>query len=107
MMILGISGSPRKENKSGVHRLVQTVLETTGIEYEFVSLRKKNIAGCIACLGCVKEAIQAGIREIVYQQDDRYEAGLEEAYRNLVQEAGLRLRHFTDDEASPLGKQVS
>ena len=47
------------------------------------------------CLGCVKEAIQAGIKEIVYRQDDRYEAELEEAYRNLVQEAGLRLRHFT------------
>jgi len=57
MRILGISGSPRKENKSGVHRLVQTVLEATGIEYEFVSLRKKNIAGCIACLGCVKDNV--------------------------------------------------
>ena len=48
------------------------------------------------CFGCVKEAIQAGIKEIVYQQDDRYEAELEEIYRNLIQEAGLRLRKFTE-----------
>ena len=57
MMVLGISGSPRKENKSGVHALVETVLEATGVDYEFVSLRKMNIAGCIACLGCVKDNI--------------------------------------------------
>ena len=55
MMILGISGSPRKEKKSGVHKLVMTVLETSGLEYEFVSLRKKSISGCIACLGCVQD----------------------------------------------------
>ena len=56
-MVLGISGSPRKENKSGVHTLVETVLEATGVDYEFVSLRKMNIAGCIACLGCVRDNI--------------------------------------------------
>lgn len=57
MLILGISGSPRKENKSGVNKLVNTVLEATGLDYEMVSLRKKNIAGCIACLGCVKDNV--------------------------------------------------
>ncbi|UCE82088.1 MAG: flavodoxin family protein [Deltaproteobacteria bacterium] len=57
MLILGISGSPRKENKSGVNKLVNTVLESTGLDYEMVSLRKKNIAGCIACLGCVKDNV--------------------------------------------------
>ena len=57
MKVLGISGSPRKEKISGVHKLVETVLEATGIEYEFVSLRKKNISGCIACLGCVQDNI--------------------------------------------------
>lgn len=57
MLILGISGSPRKENKSGVNKLVNTVLEATGLDYEMVSLRKKNIAGCIACLGCVKNNV--------------------------------------------------
>jgi len=57
MKILGISGSPRKEDKSGVHTLVKTVLENTGVEYDFISLRKKNISGCIACLGCVKDNV--------------------------------------------------
>ncbi len=56
-MILGISGSPRKDDLSGVHCLVKTVLESTGCEYELVSLRGKKIAGCIACLGCVKDNI--------------------------------------------------
>ena len=57
MKILGISGSPRKERQSGVYKLVQTVLENTGVEYEIVSLRGKAISGCIACLGCVKDNV--------------------------------------------------
>jgi multimeric flavodoxin WrbA len=57
MKILGISGSPRKEKKSGVYKLVVTVLEATGFEFELISLRGKTIAGCISCLGCVKDNI--------------------------------------------------
>ena len=57
MKILGISGSPRKESQSGVFKLVQTVLENTGLDFELVSLRKKTISGCIACLGCVKDNV--------------------------------------------------
>lgn len=57
MKILGISGSPRKESQSGVTKLVQTVLENTGVDYELVSLRGRTIAGCIACLGCVKDNV--------------------------------------------------
>lgn len=57
MKILGISGSPRKSSQSGVYKLVQTVLENTGVDYEIVSLRKKTITGCIACLGCVKDNV--------------------------------------------------
>ncbi len=52
MKILGISGSPRQESTS---RIVQEILNATGEETEFISLKGKNIAGCIACLGCVKE----------------------------------------------------
>lgn len=55
MKILGISGSPRKDDTSGIHKLVTTVLENTGIEYELISLRGKKIGGCIACLGCAKD----------------------------------------------------
>ena len=57
MKILGIVGSTRKENVSGVHKLVQTVLANTECEYELVSLRGKKISGCIACLGCAKDNI--------------------------------------------------
>ena len=57
MKILGISGSPRKVDVSGVHCLVQTVLENTGCEYDFITLRKKKISGCIACLGCVSDNV--------------------------------------------------
>lgn len=54
MKILGISGSPRMESTS---RLVQEVLDATGEDTEFISLKGKKIAGCIACLGCVKENV--------------------------------------------------
>lgn len=56
-MILGISGSPRKENISGVYKLVKSVLEATGCEYELISLRKKKISGCISCLGCIEDNV--------------------------------------------------
>jgi len=57
MKILGISGSPRKDDVSGVNKLVQTVLENTGCNYELITLRTKKISGCIACLGCVKDNV--------------------------------------------------
>ncbi len=57
MKILGIVGSTRKSETSGVHALVQAVLDHTGFEYDLVALRGKTISGCIACLGCVKDNI--------------------------------------------------
>jgi multimeric flavodoxin WrbA len=36
---------------------VHTVLENTGCDYELVSLKGKQISGCIACLGCVADNI--------------------------------------------------
>ena len=57
MKILGISGSQRDSESSGTRTLVETVLENTGCEYELVSLRGKNIAGCTACLGCVDDNV--------------------------------------------------
>jgi multimeric flavodoxin WrbA len=57
MKILGISGSPRKEDVSGTYKLVNTVLESTGLDYELISLRKMQVSGCIACLGCVKDNV--------------------------------------------------
>jgi multimeric flavodoxin WrbA len=57
MKILGISGSPRENERSGVYRLTRLVLESTGIDFELVTLRGKAISGCIACLGCVKDNV--------------------------------------------------
>jgi len=57
MKILGISGSPRKENLSGTHKLVETVAQSSGCDYEIISLKTKTISGCIACLGCVKDNV--------------------------------------------------
>jgi len=57
MKILGIAGSTRKEGRSGVYKLVQTVLEHTGCDYDLVHLKGKQISGCIACLGCIKDNI--------------------------------------------------
>ena len=57
MKILGITGSPRKTSQSGVNKLVTTVLENSGLDFELISLRGKQISGCIACLGCVKDNI--------------------------------------------------
>ncbi len=57
MKIVGISGSSRKDEKSGVMTLVKTVLENTDCDYELISLKGKSIAGCIACMGCVKDNV--------------------------------------------------
>ena len=57
MKILGISGSPRAPEVSGVYKLVKIVLEAAEMDYEIISLKGKNISGCIACLGCVKDNI--------------------------------------------------
>jgi multimeric flavodoxin WrbA len=57
LKILGISGSSRNEETSGVYKIVKTVLENTGEDYELVSMRGKKISGCIACLGCAKDNV--------------------------------------------------
>jgi len=44
------------------------------------------------CFGCAKESIQAGLRELVYDEPYEYDAGLEEAYRRLIGESGVGLR---------------
>jgi len=74
-MILGISGSPRDEETSGTYALVKAVLESTGCEYELISLKGKKIAGCVACLGCKSDNIckviddLAPIREKIINAD--------------------------------------
>ena len=47
------------------------------------------------CFGCAKEAIQAGIREIVFAEPYQYDEELEEVYRRLHAESGISLRHHS------------
>jgi multimeric flavodoxin WrbA len=88
MKILGIVGSTRNSETSGVHALVQTVLENTHCEYELISLRGKQISGCIACLGCVKDNICkvqddfSGLRDKVVEAD-AYVIGAPNYYSGL------------------------
>ncbi len=53
--IIGISGSPIKN--SNTDRLIQAVLDASGLSSEFVKLSKINVRPCIACLGCKKDNI--------------------------------------------------
>lgn len=53
--ILGISGSPIKN--SNTDRLIQAVLDSSGLPGEFVKLSNINVRPCIACLGCKKDNI--------------------------------------------------
>jgi dCMP deaminase len=46
------------------------------------------------CFSCLKEAVQAGIEEIVYEEEGAYGGPLEDAYQMLVHDSGLRLRRF-------------
>jgi multimeric flavodoxin WrbA len=55
MKVLGISGSPRKDQTTD--QLVKEVLAVIGLETELISLAGKRIGPCIACLGCVKDNI--------------------------------------------------
>jgi multimeric flavodoxin WrbA len=88
MKILGIAGSTRKDDVSGVHKLLKTVLENTGCDYDLISLRKKQISGCIACLGCVKDNVckvkddLAGLRDLIVDAD-AYVIGAPNYYSTL------------------------
>lgn len=44
------------------------------------------------CFGCLKEAIQAGISEIVYDQPFGYSVEMEEAYQILLAESSITMR---------------
>jgi len=88
MKILGIVGSTRNEEQSGVHTLVSTVLKATGLNYELVSLKGKKIHGCIACLGCVKDNVCVVQDDMICLRDklvdaDAYVIGAPNYYTGL------------------------
>jgi NAD(P)H-dependent FMN reductase len=55
IQVLGISGSPVKN--SNTDRIVQAILESSGLEYKFVKLSTKKIGPCRACKKCVPDNI--------------------------------------------------
>jgi multimeric flavodoxin WrbA len=52
MKVLGVSGSPIRN--SNADRALKKVLDSTGMETEFVKLMDYTVAPCKACLGCLK-----------------------------------------------------
>lgn len=44
------------------------------------------------CFGCAKEAVQAGIRELVFAEPYAYPPDLEQVYLRLIAQSGLVLR---------------
>ena len=53
------------------------------------------------CFGCAKEAIQAGIRRVVYAEPFAYDPELEEVYRRLIEESGIVLAEQRGDADVP------
>jgi multimeric flavodoxin WrbA len=54
-MVLGISSSGRENGMTS--QAVKKVLDSTGQEYEYISLSGKAIRGCTGCLGCARDNI--------------------------------------------------
>lgn len=53
--------------------------------------------GTRPCLSCLKELIQAGVKEIVFEEDYEYDVVVEEAYQRLVKESGIIMRKPNQD----------
>ena len=53
--VLGISGSPIEN--SNTDRVIQAMLDATGLETEFVKLSRINVRPCLACKRCVQDNI--------------------------------------------------
>jgi dCMP deaminase len=54
------------------------------------------------CFGCLKEAVQAGIRAVVYDQPFDYDAELEVEYQTLLRYSGIRMRQHNYSAAHPI-----
>ncbi|MDD1639652.1 MAG: flavodoxin family protein, partial [Methanomicrobiales archaeon] len=68
MLVLGISGSMRKEGNTAI--LVQTILDrvkAAGIETEYITLADKVIKPCLGCENCKRE------RHCIIMNDDWHE----------------------------------
>ena len=68
MLVLGISGSMRKEGNTAI--LVQTILDrvkAAGVETEYITLADKVIKPCLGCENCKRE------RHCIIMNDDWHE----------------------------------
>jgi dCMP deaminase len=54
------------------------------------------------CFGCLKEAVQAGIRAVVYDQPFDYDAELELEYQTLLRCSGIRMRQHNYSAEHPV-----
>ena len=54
------------------------------------------------CFGCLKEAIQAGVREIVFDQPFDYQPDLEEAYQELLSQSSIAMRQHPYSATHPV-----
>ncbi len=61
------------------------------------------------CFGCLKELVQAGIREIVYDQPYDYEPDLEAVYQMLLQQSGIVMRRhaYSETHVVPSARPLS
>jgi dCMP deaminase len=53
------------------------------------------------CFGCLKEIIQAGLREVVYDEPFDYAADLEAAYQTLLAESAITMRQHSYSQTHP------
>ena len=54
------------------------------------------------CFGCLKEAVQAGIREIVYDRPFDYQDDLEGSYQSLLRQSGIQMRQHPYSATHPM-----
>jgi dCMP deaminase len=54
------------------------------------------------CFGCLKQLVQAGIREIVYDQPYDYDDELEVTYRGLLEQSGIAMRQHPYSQTHPV-----
>lgn len=53
------------------------------------------------CFSCLKEMVQAGVREVVYDQPFDYSPDLEESYQMLLHESGILMRQHAYSTTHP------
>ena len=118
----GYNGTPfgvKNCNEGGCPRCASTTLSGAGYDWCLCVHAEENAIALAArqgtatdganlfvtlrpCFGCLKEAVQAGIREIVYDQPFDYDVDLEAAYQTLLAGSGIALRQHPYSATHPI-----